>query len=137
MQLFFNIYLALSIAGFAIIPSTANPVITHKPIPVGISLNATSTSLIPTTFINPGIPLQPSTITASVPTAIPTEGCEHSHFSPYLKNYLLSYLCFPWDRFKASYLKAMMKHELIQLYFHSIGGHDGIDKQKRWGCDAW
>lgn len=42
MQFSFNPLLALSIAGFAIIPSNTDPVITHKPIPVGTSLNATS-----------------------------------------------------------------------------------------------
>ncbi len=103
MQFSFNRLLALSLAGFAIIFSTANPVITHKPIPVsfpttssflsptpltttlGTSVNATSTSLIATTTTtsNPGIPLHPSTIQDQAPKTrlLPNGGgCEYSHF---------------------------------------------------------
>ena len=98
MQFSFNPpLLALSLAGFAIIFSTtaANPVITHKPIPIassstittssflppptllpitlgGTSVNATSTTLISTTTNpNPGIPLHPSTIQDQAPTTRP------------------------------------------------------------------
>lgn len=103
MQFSFNRLLALSLAGFAIIFSTANPVITHKPIPIsfptassflsptpltttlGTSVNATSTSLIATTTTtsNPGIPLHPSTIQDQAPKTrlLPNGGgCEYSHF---------------------------------------------------------
>lgn len=97
MQFSFNTYLALIIAGVAIIPSTANVIITHKPIPVGTSLDATSTSLIPTTTTNLGIPLQPSSITANIPTATPNKGCEYSHYSPSLQNYLPFFLTFPLE----------------------------------------
>ena len=105
MQFFLNPLLALSLAGFAIIFSTASPVITHKPIPVSspttssylpptpvptlsTSVNATSTSLIATTITNPGIPLYPSTIKDQSPTTLPHSsggGCEYPHFSPSFK----------------------------------------------------
>lgn len=89
-------FLALIIAGVAIIPSTANVI---KPIPVGTSLDATSTStsLIPTTTTNLGVPLQPSSITANIPTATPNKGCEYSHYSPSPQNYLPFFLTFPLE----------------------------------------
>lgn len=88
MQFSFIPYLALSIAGIAILPSTANPVIIHTRITVRALLDPTFTSLIPTTTINPGIPLQPSTVTGNIPIASPDKTCERYLSSPSLKNYL-------------------------------------------------
>lgn len=107
MQFSFNPLLALSFAGFAIIFSTANPVITHIPIPIsspttssflpptplptlGTSVNATSTSLIATTTPNLGIPLHPSTIEDKAPKTPPQPNgggvCEYPHFFHSLEN---------------------------------------------------
>lgn len=123
MQFSFNRLLALSLAGFAIIFSTANPVITHKPIPVpfptassflsptpltttlGTSVNATSTSLIATTTTtsNPGIPLHPSTIQDQAPKTrlLPNGGgCEYPHlfFRPCRHEFpFIWYLLFPLE----------------------------------------
>lgn len=123
MQFSFMPYLALGIAGIAIISSTANPLMAHNHIPVRALLNPTSTSLILTTTTNPGTPLQPSTITANVPIASPTKTCERSWFLQSLKNYLSPIYIFSETDVKRHVRSIWWNTYWYDHTFHSIGQH--------------
>lgn len=164
MQFSVNPLLALSIAGFAIILSTASPVITHKPIPVSFpttssflppaplptletSVNATSTSLIVTTTTIPGIPHHPSTLKAQVPTTRPNggvAGCEYPHLSPSLKNSLSFsiYIFFGQNESVINFDESVIKHATDSAILFFLLGHSGFppgvsDQRERRDTDCF